>query len=189
MKFVKTLLAIAAVVAVLPAQAESNIASGAGALSATAKLNFRVTIPRVLYLRVGTGTDFAPSAVVDRVLFSPAAGNIGTGTAVAGTFEAPAASPLTVRLLSTGGAPNLSAAGSGTGLTGVGLQTIPWTQITGGTTNAALPNPVIGAAAVPVAAVNGVASYTANWNFNYSNSTELAAGEYNGVVTYTAALP
>jgi hypothetical protein len=185
MKFTKTLLAAAALGSTLAAHAESNINSGAAAnLTATARLNFRVTIPRVIYLRVGTGTDFTPSTTVDTVTFSPAAGNIGTGTAVAG---APAT--VSVRVLSTGGAITLGAVGSGTGLTNVGLATIPWTQITGGSSNAALPNPTIGAAATAIAATAGVVSQTANWNFNYGNAATLAAGNYDGVVTYTATLP
>jgi hypothetical protein len=186
MKFVKTLLAVAVLgSAAFSAQAESNIASGAAAnLTAAAKLNLRVTIPRVLYLRVGTGTDFTPSLTVDTVTFSPAAGNVGTGTAVAGT-----PGTVNVRVLSTGGAITLGAVGSGTGLTNPGLAVIPWTQITGVTSNAALPNPTIGAAATAIAATAGVVAQTANWNFNYGNAATLAAGNYDGVVTYTATLP
>ena len=185
MTFNKTLIAIAALGAAVAVHAESNINSGTAAnLTASAKLNFRVVIPRVIYLRVGTGTDFTPSTTVDTVSFSPAAGNIGTGTAVAG-----APGTVSVRVLSTGGAITLGAVGSGTGLTGTGLQIIPWTQITGGTSNVALPNPAIGAAAANLVAVNGVVAQSANWNFNYANSATLAAGNYDGVVTYTATLP
>jgi hypothetical protein len=185
MKSNKTLIAVAALGTALAVHAESNINSGATAnMTATAKLNFRVAIPRVIYLRVGTGTDYTPSTTVDTVTFSPAAGNIGTGTVVAG---APAS--VSVRVLSTGGAITLAAAGSGTGLTGAGLQTIPWTQVTGTSSNAALPNPVIGAAASNLAATNGVVLQNANWSFNYLNAATLAAGNYDGVVTYTATLP
>jgi hypothetical protein len=185
MKFVKTLLAIAALGSAVAAHAESNIASGTAAnLTASARLNFNVVIPRVLYLRVGTGTDFTPNPTIDTVTFSPAAGNVGTGTAVAGT---PAT--VAVRVLSTGGSITLGATGSGLGLTAAGLPVIPWTQITGGSDNPTFPLPTIGGAASSIAAIGGVVSQTANWNFNYGNTATLPGGTYAGVVTYTATLP
>ncbi len=184
MKFVKTLLAVAALGAAFAAQAESNISSAAAGttITAAAKLNFRVVIPRVLYLRVGTGTDFTPNITVDTVTFSPLAGNIGTGTSVSGT-----PGTVAVRVLSTGGSITLAASGSGTGLTNTGLAIIPWTQITGGSDNAALANPAVGATA-NLTAVGGIVAQSANWNFNYLNAATLAAGNYDGVVTYTATL-
>jgi hypothetical protein len=191
MKFAKTLLAVAALGAAFAAQAESNIASApSGAISATARLTFNVVIPRVIYLRVGTGTDFTPNNTFDSVTFTALTGNIGTGTAIAGVPSAASVpGSVGVRVLSTGGAVNLSAAGSGTGMTAAGLDVIPWARISGATSNAALPNPTIGAAAVSLAATNGVVAQSANWNFNYANTDTLAAGTYTGVVTYTAALP
>jgi hypothetical protein len=186
MKFIKSLLAVAVLGAAFSAQAESNIASGAGALTAAAKLNFRVTIPRVLYLRVGTGTDYVANPGVDTITFAPAATNVGTGVVVAGT-SAPA-TPVTVRVLSTGGAITLAATSATTGMVN-GATTIPWTQIAGASNNAGLPVPAVGAAASSIAAVNGVVFQNATWSFNYLNANTYAAGNYDGVVTYTATLP
>ena len=183
MKFVKTLLAVAALGAAFAALAESNIASGAAAnLTASARLNFNVVIPRVLYLRVGTGTDFTPNPQVDTETFTAAAGNIGTGTAIAGI---PAG--FSARVLSTGGGISLAATGSGTGLTNPGLAVIPWTQISG-TSVGALAVPAVGATN-NLAAVNGVVAQSGTWSFSYANAATLAAGTYSGVVTYTATLP
>jgi hypothetical protein len=187
MKFIKSLLAVAVLGAAFSAQAESNIASGAAAnLTAAAKLNFRVTIPRVLYLRVGTGTDYVANTGVDTITFAPAAANVGTNVAVAGT-SAPA-SPITVRVLSTGGAITLAATSATTGLVGGG-GTIPWTQITGASNNTSLEVPTVGAPAANIAAVNGVVFQNATWSFNYLNANNYSAGNYDGVVTYTATLP
>lgn len=187
MKLLQTFVAVAVLGAAFSAQAESNIATGAAPnLTAAAKLNFRVTIPRVLYLRVGTGTDFVANAGVDTITFAPAAANVGTGVAVAGT-SAPA-SPITVRVLSTGGAITLAATSATTGLVNGGV-TIPWTQITSATNNAALAAPAVGAPAANIAAVGGIVAQSATWNFNYLNANTYAAGNYDGVVTYTATLP
>jgi hypothetical protein len=50
-----TLLAAAVAAAPFAANAESQFVNGTG--TASAKLDFRVTIPRVLFLRVGAGAD------------------------------------------------------------------------------------------------------------------------------------
>ena len=49
MKFIQTLVALAAVTAVFSAQAESNLNSvSAPNMTATARLNFQVVIPKIL---------------------------------------------------------------------------------------------------------------------------------------------
>jgi hypothetical protein len=191
MKFIKTLLAVAVMGAAMgTAQAESNIATGAGALSASARLNFRVTIPRVLYLRVGSGTDFTPSATIDEVLFTATSANIASGTAIAGTPANTA-----VRVLSTAGSNvSLTATGAAGGLVN-GANSIAWSRITGSSSNAALPHPAIGngvaGAVSTLTATAGVVNQSANWSFNYANATTdiYQAGDYTGQVTYTATAP
>src|SRR3546814_10444036 len=65
----KTLLATAAL-AVMPmaANAESQYVDGSG--SASADLDFQIIIPRILFLRVGTGTDFADNGAIDLISFN-----------------------------------------------------------------------------------------------------------------------
>lgn len=180
MKFVKTLLAVAALGAAFTAHAESTINSGAGAnLATAARLNFSVVIPRVIYLRVGTGTDFTPSGTVDTVSFAPGAA-AGNGTAVA------AGATVGVRLFSTGTGVTLGSTGSGTGLASGALPVIPWTQISA--TSSGLAHPTIGAAAAAVTPTGSITDQTAVWTFNYANAA-AAAGTYTGQVTYTATLP
>jgi hypothetical protein len=180
MKFVKTLLAVAALGAAFAAQAESTINSGAAAnLATTARLNFSVVIPRVIYLRVGTGTDFTPNQTIDTVSFAPGAA-AGNGTAIA------AGATVGVRLFSTGTGVTLGATGSGTGLASGALPVIPWTQISA--TSTGLAHPAIGAAAIAVAPTGSITTQAATWSFNFGNAP-AAAGTYTGQVIYTATLP
>jgi hypothetical protein len=194
MKFAKLLIAAAAVAAVFSAQAESDLnTSGVAGASASAKLDFRITVPRIIFLRVGTGTNFADAlggANIDRVDFTLTANDLTSGAAIAGASGA-GAYPIVARVLGNGGNVSFSATGPAVGLSGpVGSTPVPWTQIVpavaaGGT----LPHPVVNGAITNLPATNSVVNATSNWTFNYANSTAIAAGVYNGQVTYTAALP
>ncbi len=182
--------AIAAIASCLgfAAHAESDVNSGVGAgLSATADLNMRVRVPRMIFLRVGTGTNFADNATVQRVTFAVTAANVGSGVAVAG---APAGG-IVAQVRANGGNVNFTARGVVNGLA-KGTRRIPWTEIvptaTGTLPHPAIGNGVAGAASV-LTAVNGVVNQTATYRFNYSNSTPMEFGTYNGQVTYTASLP
>jgi hypothetical protein len=194
MKFAKLLIAAAAIAAVFSAQAESdlNVSTASGA-AASAKLDFRITVPRLIYLRVGAaGPGFSDLGTVDRVDFTLTADDITSGAAIAGASGS-GAYPIVARVLGNGGNVSFSATGPAAGLTGPALSTpVPWTQIVpvvapvGGTT---LPHPVVNGGTNNLPATNSIVNLTSNWTFNYSNTNPLAAGEYNGQVTYTAALP
>ncbi len=193
MKYAKKLLALAVIGAAFAAHAESDInATVAPIQNAVAKLDFRIVVPRIIFLSVGTTTNFADNTAVDRVDFTVTAANVGSGTAVAGALGAGLGYPVPVRVLGNGGNVTLTANGVTGGLTN-GAQTVPWTQITGTSSNAGLPNPAIGngvaGAASVLAAAAGVVNQSATWSFNYANTNPVAAGTYNGQVTYTAALP
>lgn len=165
----------------LPASAESDFQTGTGALSASADLNFRVIIPRFISFRVGTA-----GGTVDDVEFTVAAANVGTGTDVARTNAGGAAIP--VSLISNVGNVTLAAAGSGTGLVS-GANTLPWSEIDGTSSDAAnFPVPAVGASTV-LTATAGIINRAANWTFTYDNTNTVAAGTYNGTVTYTASAP
>ena len=67
----QSLIAMAAVAAAVgvatPALAESDIATAAaGAISASARLDFRITVPKIIFLQVGTGTAFSDVGTIDR---------------------------------------------------------------------------------------------------------------------------
>ena len=88
----KTVLGAASLALPLMAFAESNVQTGAAtaAPGATAHVDFSIVIPKILYLRVGTGSTYttgvlSSNAAVDLITFSPTAAQVGNGTAVAGT--------------------------------------------------------------------------------------------------------
>src|SRR5438046_5761065 len=91
----KGLLAAATAVPLL-CNAESNVQTGANtaAPGATAHVDFQITIPKILYLRVGTASSYTTRLLtsvgtVDRIQFSPAAAVVGNGTAAAATGGEP----------------------------------------------------------------------------------------------------
>jgi hypothetical protein len=176
-------------------RAESAFATaGSGTLQATARLDFSIVIPRILFLQVGTGTLNANNTAIDQVQFTVPAATLGTGAAV------PAANSVTARVLSSVGAVTLQA--RTTGALSNGAQTISFSHITAAagvlTSPVALPHPTLGdnvANTVAIAAINGVVNRDATWTFSYSNPAVVQAGTYGGVntlnsrVTYTASTP
>jgi hypothetical protein len=196
MKFAKLLVAAAAFAAVSMAHAESDLNTGAApGLSATAKLDFRIVVPRIIFLRVGTGVNFADALGAintDRVDFNLTAADIASAAAVAGAAGL-GPYPVAVRVLGNGGNISFTANGTAGGLSN-GVQTIPWTEIAPTSSNAAgLPHPAIGngaaGAATSLAATANVVNQSANWSFSYTNTNAMASGTYNGQIVYTAALP
>ncbi len=187
---IKTAVALALATPLL-ASAESQFVVGTGA--ASAKLDFRVVIPRVLFLGVGSGAAaLSTTATVDRLTFDYTTNpnTIGSGAAAASITNTAGfvGNAFPVRVFGNNGQVHLAAAG-GPNLTS-GTDTIPFTQITGTSDSIDLPNPVLGAAAVNVAASAGkVTDRTANWTFTYTNTVVAAAGTYDGQVTYTASMP
>lgn len=212
----KKLILVTALAAIAPlaAQAESNFVTGSGAQSAAAKLDFKVVVPKVLFLQVGTGTNLANNATVDNVTFDVPAGAIGNGTAVAGTGGDLAGGGVTVRVLGNSGTVSLTNATTGQLSSGVaGNPTVPWADIvvtagalattTTGYTNAAIAHPPFNdaagggasATATTLAASAGLVRREGSWTFAYANTATLPAGTYgdtlgnNGRVTYTATAP
>ena len=183
MKFAKQLFALAAVAAAFSAYAESDITTGAGALTATARLDFRVIVPKVLFLQVGTGTAFADVATIDRVDFTLTPAQVTSATAVAGVSTG---GTINARVLGNGGNVTFGAVGPVGGLTN-GAQTIPWSEIAP-TATGALVHPAINGATTTLAATAGVYNQAAVYSFNYSNTNVVAAGTYEGRVTYTASV-
>lgn len=177
------------------ASAESQLVTGAG--NATARLDFRVIIPRVLFLGVGTGAaTLANNTTIDTVTFdySTNPADVGQGAAaVAGTITN---ATVPVRVVGNNGQVTLAAATTGA-LTNATGDTIPWSQITAASSQPTLPSPVIpatGAGATSNVTLNAgkVTDRQANWTFSYLNAAVVAPGTYgttNGRVTYTAAMP
>ena len=191
-KLTKIALAVALAVPAI-ASAESNFVTGAG--SANARLDFQITIPRVLYLQVGTGSLPTNDTTVNSMTATVPAANLGDSTPVA--FSA---ASIPVRVVGNNGVVALTVTTAGA-LSNSAGDTISFATITGSSDAAALPHPgpfVDGgtstSANVTVTA-GKITDRTANWSYTYSNTAVVPAGTYGGTggtnnsrVTYTASM-
>lgn len=200
----RSILAAALLAAVpLMANAESQFTTGAGTpITASAKLDFQITIPKILFLQVGTGTNLGNNAAVDQIAFdltgTPAA--VGNGTAIAATALSGDVGngTVTAKVLGNNGTITLSSAVPNQLNNGSG-DTISFGQIAVATTNALLTPPALvdntttNVSLIP--ATGKVFNQTAQWTYTYKNQNVVAPGTYGGVnvrnsrVTYTASMP
>ncbi|UNK48376.1 hypothetical protein MNR01_11415 [Lysobacter sp. S4-A87] len=195
-------LSAAALLAVLPfaANAESDFNTNtSGSITASAKLDFQVVIPRVLFLQVGTGTNLADNTAVDMLTFTVPAANLGAGGAgIAATGGTSGASGVGATVKGNVGDIKLNATTVGAMNNGTAAETLSFTQIATTTSNTSLPAPALAdgaGTAITLTATNKVVNQTATWTYNYANTAFAAAGSYggagvnNGRVTYTASNP
>ncbi len=201
-RFTKLAL-VAALVAPFAAQAESTLTTGAGTpLTASARLDFRITVPKVIYLRVGTGTNMATNGAIDLIDFVVPAASVGNGTAVAATAASGdlANGVVTARVIGNNGTVTFTS--TTTGALSNGTDTISYAQISAAaatlTSATALPHPTLADGAtttVTLTPVGKIVNQDAKWTFSYLNANVVAAGTYGGVntnngrVTYTASMP
>jgi hypothetical protein len=202
----KILLGMTAMSLPFVATAESNYTTGTGSITATAHVDFTITIPRTLYLRVGTGSAYpgtlANGTTVDLITFAPTLATLGNNTPVAGTGGDLGGGIETAAILTNSSAVSLTATTSGA-LTDANGDTIPYTQIkTAATVNTAadtlLPAPALtngtSTAVTLTAAANKTITADAKWTYSYQNAAVVPAGTYGGVntnnsrVTYTATV-
>ncbi len=191
------------------ARAESSTQSAlTGALTATARLDFQITVPKVLFLRVGTGGLYgaATVATIDLLSYTVPAANLGDGTVITATSGGDIApGSVTALLRSNAGAVTLTANTLGAISNGAG-DTIPWSQIAVASANLVAPAfantlphsvalPLTGASAnFAPAAVAKVTNVGSTWTYTYVNQVTVPAGTYGGVntnngrVTYTASV-
>jgi hypothetical protein len=193
------------------ARAESQFVSPAitGSI-ASARLDFTVVIPQVLFLRVGTSSgNTATDGTIDGITYTVPAANVGDASVIAGVGGDLTAGAVTVRVYGNGGNINLNSNTTGPLTTGTAGEIIPWSQIsvaptalaatTAGFTNAAITHPAfnLGATggagtATSLTAVNKVVRVEGRWTYTYLNAATVPAGTYggtvarNGRVTYTA---
>ncbi|MDM0076220.1 hypothetical protein QTH90_17565 [Variovorax sp. J2P1-59] len=197
--------------ALAPVHAESKFVSGdSGTLSATARLDLVVTIPRILYLRVGAGTDYTTSNSPDLISFTVPAGSIGKGVPVAGVGGDLTGGAVTVRVMGNGGDITLNSSTVGPLNNGTASQQIDWNQITVASTalatttpnfnNGSITHPTFNAtggagSSVLLPSTNKMVRQEGKWTYGYANTKVAAAGTYGGVginhgrVTYTATMP
>jgi len=202
----QALLILVAAVPLL-GHAESSLQSGAASpLRATAHLDFLITIPKFLFLRVGTGTGTAAggwgtNGKIDLISLAPAAAKVGNGVAVAGTGGDLGGGVETAVVVANHGNVTLSSTTLGKLNDGVG-DTISYATIKTAasklTTAQVLPAPALADGAttsVVVAAAAKIVRRDAKWTYTYTNATLPPQGTYGGVntnngrVTYTASVP
>ena len=194
--------------------AESNVVTGAATASpgAVARVDFTIVIPKILYLRVGTGSPYwaagsslANVGTVDLITFQPTAAQLGNGTAVAATAGSgdQTNGAVTAAVVSNSGNVTLIASAAGA-LNNGGIDTINYSEITttAATLNSAtaLPAPTLtnttSASVVLTAPATKVIKQDAKWTYQYANTAVPPAGTYggtggtnNGRITYTATMP
>jgi hypothetical protein len=194
-----------AVAAPLLASAESNFTTGAGTpITATARLDFQITIPKVLFLQVGTGTNMAANAAINQIAFSVPAASVGNAVAQAATAASGDLGNGIVTAKVVGNNGNITFTSTTLGALGNGAgDTISYAQI--GTAAATLTSatvlahPALADAAttsITLTPASGkVISRDAKWTYTYLNANVVAPGTYGGVnannsrVTYTASMP
>ena len=206
-KFFTRAAGAAAVLAVwgvpMLANAESNVQTGAGALTATARLDFRVTVPKVLFLQVGTGTQLAANATINLIDFVVPAANVGDGSVIAATAASGDLGNGTVTAKVIGNNGNVTLTLTTVGALGNGAgDTLSFGQIATVaavlTSATALAAPTLADAATTsttVPATGKVVNRDARWTFSFLNTAVVPPGTYGGVnannsrVTYTASMP
>ena len=199
----KAALALA-LAAPLLATAESNISSGPGALTATAHLDFQITVPKVLFLQVGTGTNMAANATINQIAFTVPAANVGDGTVInasAGSGDL-GNGQVTAKVVGNNGnisfqSTTIGALGNGSGDT-ISYSDIG-TAVAANTTATTLAHPALvdgSTTTLTLTPSSGkVINQDAKWTYTYKNTTVAAPGTYGGVnannsrVTYTASMP
>jgi len=167
------------------ALAETDI----GTTTASARLNFRVTISDYIEFRIGTA-----GTTIDQIEFAPSLDDNQNNTEIAGTGGDQLNGSVTVRLLSNTGQPvtitaiNPTSTGLSDGGTGlISYATILTTETGGG---GLAPPMLTDAGGTTTALPTGVNDINTEWTYTYQNNgaTPLP-GTYTGQVTYTASAP
>lgn len=184
--YIRSTLAGLLLFAVSAAHAGSSFTSGNGTLTTSVNLQFSITIPRFVFLRVGAAAStntLAYSPTVTQIINStgvlPSGGDTGSGN-----------SDVTVQVVSTAGNVRLTAATSNANLVS-GSNTIPWTTLTATSPTGSITAPPFNSGNTTLTAVGGVVNQSGSWRYTWTNPTNTvyASGTYTGTVTYTATSP
>ena len=190
----------------LSALAESTSAAGGSGGSTSARLDFRLTVPKFLRLQVGTA-----AGTIDEIAFAPTVSQLATGAPITGTGGDLGSGAVTVAVQANPGADSVNLTYRTTDNTGAalaalsdGANTVPWSTIavaTAGADAATLAHPANladgSAADVNVVAnipkVSGAINLTANWTYTWNDGGVIYAASagtgYTGRVAYRLATP
>ena len=176
------------------------VTSTTTALTTTARLNFTVDVPRILYLRVGdagalintvtftAGLPAAVGALPQNDAVYAGAPPVGVGTVTVADNNGASDGQVAVQLWTNNGTANLTCTGAA--LTS-GANTIALNQITVTSTGAgtlAHPGANLGCTSAARGSA-GVNNLNDTWTFAYAPAALPPAGSYTSTVTYTASQP
>jgi hypothetical protein len=170
------------------ALAASNFATGnSGTLTTSVNLNFSITIPRFISLRVGS------AASVNTLTYAPTVNDLlnSSGVLPSGGDTGAGNTDVTVRVVGNGGSNvTLTAVTSAPNLVSGG-NTIPWTTLTASSPTGAITAPPFNSGSTVLTPSGGVVNQSGSWRYTWTNpaNTVYPAGTYTGTVTYTAAMP
>jgi hypothetical protein len=179
------------------AEATGNIANAVpGTTAATAHVDFSVTVPKFLSLRVGS-----TAGTIDSISFTETAAQVGSNASVTGVGGDLGAGQVTVQAQgnSLGGNASLTYRttdnlGAALASLSDGTNTMPWSNIKVASTGA-IAHPAAladgSAAAVNVATLGtGVFNSSGTWTYSFQDGgTVYAASTYSGRVAYSLVQP
>jgi hypothetical protein len=206
---VKGIMASAVAMAPLVCSAESNIQTTSGQ-TAVARVDFTITVPKFLFLRVGTGSSYTTGVYTaggspDPITWTLTTANVGTGSLTGSGGDIGPGTETAALICNSGNSVTFTSTTTGP-LTDTTADTIDYANITvapvaltAGYTLLTPPALVNGATTTTsVSGAGHVVKADAKWTFSYANSTVPAGGVYggggaantgNGRVTYTATMP
>ena len=158
-------------------------------LSATARLNLKVVIPRFLSFQIGSRGE-----AVDTLSIEPLPDKMGDGTVVSATAgDAAAGSGASVNLRSNAGQITLTATNDG-GIGGLGSRgAISLVEISALNDTPVLAAPTLTDAAGSTSRMTltrgNITDLAATWRYEYRNLHAVDPGTYRAEIIYTAASP
>ena len=203
---IKALLAVTAVTPLL-CHAESTFNTvAASPMTATAHLDFAITIPKFIFVRVNSGTGngsggWATGGAIDQIGWAPTPAQVGTGALAPSSGGDIAVGVSTAAVAGNNGDITFGTTTTGA-LKDAAGDTISFTTISAATahlstgTMLAFPGFADGATTNEnLTSVGKVVQQDAKWTWSYANATVPPQGTYGGVntnnsrVTFTASEP
>lgn len=191
------LLSAALLAAPMAAQAAADLVNpAASGDSASANVNFRVIVAKVLFLGIGSGYNFFANNGLEEVvtwIIDPGSTPFGPQAAV--SANSAGAGAVHVRVFGNGGDINIEASSDAGGLSNGLGQFIDFADIDTVSSAPGLPAPaLVNGLSLPVTlpgsgAGSMIVDQSAVWTYSFNYSVPLANGDYTGTSIYTASLP
>lgn len=172
---------------VTSAHSASNFATGvSGTLTTSVNLNFSITIPRFVFLRVGS------AASVNTLAYAPTVTQIvnNTGVLATGGDTGAGNSDVTVQVIGNGGGNvTLTAVTGAANLVSAG-NNMPWTTLTATSPTGTVTAPPFNSGSTVLTPASGVVNQSGSWRYTWNSGGAIfRSGTYTGTVTYTVSMP